>query len=449
MSIILSKLNPFISKFERIKDKNNFVKSETEKLSEIIFDKYGFKNIEPPNYDQIKKKVISALNEDTKIEIKEVKYVTKEIFLDTFTDFLKNKLLKIFEEYNESKLWKNLLLNYLMYFDEENEFIKKSSKLLIKNKESLPNRWLKRIEYLDLLDCKKIANDLGDKILNEKQISSVLIKAGLTAGLSSSRVVKDSIYQIAHEVENSNNEDKVSDFAKIVQENNKIKDNLGPQALLGLLGGFVNKQPSASLKILLQNLFMESYSDPRINPERWPSILSEHGGQRKRNQCIGVLKKWIMLQNIEIFFQIMGETAIEHQFKEREKLWKKYFKQNLITDTCLILGWDLLPIAKNRRENDEECKHLQWARLENAGKNQSVLLMEINSDYGKVSIAEWSHNGAFIIWSEDKKSPNLHRSLYTGTQLRNDSSDKVNHQGKRWVMKIENCIEKYTGHRLD
>ena len=37
----------------------------------------------------------------------------------------------------------------------------------------------------------------------------------------------------------------------------------------------------------------------------------------------------------------MNETAIEHQFKQRETLWKKIFDKGVITDTCLILGWKL------------------------------------------------------------------------------------------------------------
>ena len=115
-----------------------------------------------------------------------------------------------------------------------------------------------------------------------------------------------------------------------------------------------------------------------------------------------------MLQNIEIFFQIMRETAIEHQFAKREELWKKIFKKGAISEACLILGLSVARVASGLTENNEGLRYLSWSNLENAGHDQSVLLMKIRGETN-ITVAEWSHNGAFRLWADSEKAPKLYQ----------------------------------------
>ena len=62
-----------------------------------------------------------------------------------------------------------------------------------------------------------------------------------------------------------------------------------------------------------------------------------------------------------------------------------------------------------------------------------------------ITIAEWSHNGAFRLWVDSEKSPQLHKLSYSGYQLRRNSNERQVHIGSRWVYKIQKMIENYTG----
>ena len=147
----------------------------------------------------------------------------------------------------------------------------------------------------------------------------------------------------------------------------------------------------------------------------------------------------------------MRETAIEHQFAEREKLWKKIFKKGAISEACLILGWSVAHVARELTENNEDLRYLSWSNLENAGHDQSVLLMKIRGETN-ITVAEWSHNGAFRLWADSEKAPKLYQKEYKGLpelqkdkhELMHNSDQKQAHIGSRWVYKIQKMIEQYT-----
>ena len=131
---------------------------------------------------------------------------------------------------------------------------------------------------------------------------------------------------------------------------------------------------------------------------------------------------------------------------------KKYFKKGQSQKLVLILGWSVARVASGLTENNEGLRYLSWSNLENAGHDQSVLLMKIRGETN-ITVAEWSHNGAFRLWADSEKAPKLYQKEYKGLpelqkdkhELMHNSDQKQAHIGSRWVYKIQKMIENYTG----
>ena len=258
MSLIINKVKRYVFKFEKIHSNFQTDNFSTTDISKKIFDKFGFSESTPPDYEQIKSRVFGCLNNAEEVISKELKFVTREIFNPEINNELKNKILKAIIDKDESRLWKNLLLHYLMNFDAEDKLILKISQNLKKKKELLSKRWLKRLEYINFLDVKNVSKKLSKKIYEQRKIEPVLFKSGLSGALTSSNLLVNTFYEMAKEAKDHPSDEKAFQFAQIVSENNKIKDSMGPQAMIGLLGKFSqngNQNINPQLKTTIQNLF--------------------------------------------------------------------------------------------------------------------------------------------------------------------------------------------------
>ena len=134
MSLIINKVKRYVFKFEKIHSNFQTDNFSTTDISKQIFDKFGFSESTPPDYEQIKSRVFGCLNNAEEVISKELKFVTREIFNPEINNELKNKILKAIIDKDESRLWKNLLLHYLMNFDAEDKLILKISQNLKKKR---------------------------------------------------------------------------------------------------------------------------------------------------------------------------------------------------------------------------------------------------------------------------------------------------------------------------
>ena len=121
----------------------------------------------------------------------------------------------------------------------------------------------------------------------------------------------------------------------------------------------------------------------------------------------------------------------------------KKFLKGAISEACLILGWSVAHVARELTENNEDLRYLSWSNLENAGHDQSVLLMKIR---GKRILQ--LQNGVIMVPSDYglivRKRPKLYQKEYKGLpqlqkdkhELMHNSDQKQAHIGSRWVYKI-------------
>jgi hypothetical protein len=212
---------------------------------------------------------------------------------------------------------------------------------------------------------------------------------------------------------------------------------------------FESQVPSPPIQKALLSKSIEQYGDPRIN--EWPGLIGIDGASR-RDRCISILKRWLSIEYLDLFIEIIEQTAVDRQFAPRKSFWLKYFEADLVLDVTLVLASDADKIARKVQQRMDRAEYMQWSALNGALSDQSVLLMRI----GDLVIAEWSHSGAIRFWDVDSHgAPKFHRRSYYGYGLRNGSltvrvasklRDSItHHENGQWMRWAEQVIEYHTG----
>lgn len=427
-------------------------KSDLEKTAIRMMDKYGFVDLkEPPNLEEIYERVLTQLNSkdtDNPIVIKDLKAVSVYLFKsDTSNDFVKSYISYI-TKINNPRVWSSLIIHYIMQYNEDREVFKKISALIIKNSKNLSKVWKKTTEYINCFDINKSTRLIAKEILKEQNQVQVLSKLNLRGPFLSSGFVREVYFECASIINKElKNEDfeNYHFFLNIISSSNKLNEAFGSVAMFCFLEPLNDITISNAKKMELQNLFIETYGDPRIRSQNWPQIPQKYGGFNTRESCISVVKKWLTSQSIKLFFDIIEEHAVNHQFAPRRELWEKCFENDLITEAHAILGNNSSVTARRVKNENEEARTLDWGRLQGASSDQSVLLMKLPN--GTV-LSVWSHSGKFRAWfDQNDDKPEFYRREYTGSRLRlNSDYDKV--QGGNWVPVIRTFLRNQTGVRV-
>lgn len=122
-------------------------------------------------------------------------------------------------------------------------------------------------------------------------------------------------------------------------------------------------------------IFYHRMGDPRFGNSRfnWNSV-----SQKSKD----IFCHWLSEEDLEVFFKIIKQTAVDKMWRYREKFWRAYLPY--IVNTKIFLGDD----ARNIAASLEGVK-LNHGTLTKAEKNQSVFVFQIR----QYIFSEWSHNG--------------------------------------------------------
>ena len=234
-----------------------------------------------------------------------------------------------------------LFASYVMNFDEKNRHVIRTAEIIKKDKDLLSKSWKKRLEHFDLLSIKKIQDILAKKILESGDDRQVFEKAGIVGAFSGSKLVQGTLTTLARLVGKrveAGDTEVLYDFLKIICVGETIKQQAGAAAMIAALKPFISSPPSAHLKGVLQGIFITSFSDPRVSTSQWPALSQQDGGDRLRDECMGIVKRWLNFEAIELFFKVIAEHAPDAQFEPRRQLWKSYFDQEVVGDAHIALG---------------------------------------------------------------------------------------------------------------
>ena len=431
-------------------------------VAKKVIEKYGARDSVPPSVmKEIIERAILAIRNGELVSKRDLEKIAGACLSpDQNLDKKSVSLIfKALQKQGTRKAFSNLFASYVNYFDSDNKNCLEAAKILERNKGRLLKRWSKRLEKIDFLDSKNIEKKIANELLSKG--SDAFNDIGLGGKFSSSWLVRNSLVNLADMIKGEvrKGDTAVIDFfIKIICEDDKITDNAGIAAMVGLLSPFFEDNPPAERKNRLQLIFTNSFLDPRIkNAEEWPEIIDKFGGGPFRKKCISLFKKWLIFDTIDLFLKVIAKHAPDEQFEPRRNLWKSYFDQECIIDAHIILGKDAAKTAGSLKGEDQSAIGLRFGEFSSgAGADQSVLLMRIEN----LIVAEWSHNGKFRAWHDDASyKPELHKEggYYDASELRKDSNeilqvngdygDGIVHLGD-WVGRVERYINEETGIRL-
>ena len=171
-------------------------------------------------------------------------------------------------------------------------------------------------------------------------------------------------------------------------------------------------EPPPPVKKLIQSVIVAEYGDPRLPRTPVPS-LADDPDRAVAHACIAVLKRWLAIDTLNLFIDVISRTAVDRMWKQRRSFWLRYFEAGAVSDVCVVFGPKAVDVAKAIEARKDS--GLRWEQLRRAREpNQSVLIMRI----GELTIAEWSHNGSLRFWRESSRSkPRLHAAIYEPDDL--------------------------------
>lgn len=211
------------------------------------------------------------------------------------------------------------------------------------------------------------------------------------------------------------------------------------------------------LKGTLAETLLLPYEGYRFQPEdarqqRILQFLLHHLGDPRLRPWVGVdpraqqvIRRWLVGRTLEDFFNLLDNTALDHQWRYRRAFWTTGLNRDLIKEAYVVLGRDAEFLTSKYLEVDVRT----YGQLQGGQASQSVLLMEI----GGLIIAEWSHNGSCRIWTNNSpRAPKLYKRLYHADELKTGPKHTVGHHGSAhgtWQQRIADVIYQHTRVRID
>lgn len=204
-----------------------------------------------------------------------------------------------------------------------------------------------------------------------------------------------------------------------------------------LLLPWSGRKAPADIQTQISEFLLRYFKDPRLpaNAKDWLGVPEE---------ARAVLRKWLSREALEQFCQVIDSVAQERMWRYRRAFWLAYYNKDVVSDAWVLFGPEALRYAERAFGATQSYGILN--RSPQVERSHSVLILQI----GKLTVADWSHNGKCHIWRDGNASrPKLYMQRYTRDQLvsASDNGGQV-HYGSEyysWQGKIESYIRKHTG----
>lgn len=214
-----------------------------------------------------------------------------------------------------------------------------------------------------------------------------------------------------------------------IREDEGVSHSVFPTVANALIPQIDTLSPKeqAAYKKDAMDAFYRLLGDPRFGIEsiRWNAVSDD----TRR-----IFLHWLAENDLELFFKIIKETAVDRMWSERKKFWKRYLPH--ISETKVFFGTRALEYARSL-----DGMYMRYGELKGVDPKHSIFVFRM----GRFTFVEWSHNGALRVWMESDarfffQTNELHRNdvVYARREA------EWYHRGD-WQSKVQSWIRKHCG----
>jgi len=280
----------------------------------------------------------------------------------------------------------------------------------------------------------------------DRSIADVLHASGLSSVQQRGGFAREMFSHLCGLVEQApspNHYARLLDFA-LIGEELRFEGDLDRLAR-ACLRPWVKRNPDdAGLQTRLLDFLRDQLGDLRFHPGNWAQVDEV---DKK------VVRRWLASESLQMFLDVVGDTAEEHMWRYRRAFWDACFDSGVIDDAWVIFGPNARAALRRRQELGRAGTKLAFGSLSRSDPSQSVLLMKI----GDCTLVEWSHNGK--IWMLDpvpgRAPPRLYSKQYNGEDCRGFDAwarFETSHTSAanwNWQYKVSRQILAITGVRIN
>lgn len=219
-------------------------------------------------------------------------------------------------------------------------------------------------------------------------------------------------------------------------------DDLGPLVANALTIPFTSP-PEKRVRDQIIAQLVDLFGDPRLPKSNWTRMP-------KAEQ---IIRRWLTELSLRQFLDVVDHIAVERMWKYRRAFWEAVLRAELITDAWVV--FDSQGAQTARRALGKAASFGTFNGAVQTG--QAALILKI----GRGVVAEWSHNGKCVIWSDaerpdaprpyiDRYLPHSLRSTHASEDLRKPvyAVSHVSPDSYAWQNKVAAKLHQMTGVRI-
>ncbi len=368
---------------------SNFEFSNMIKLEEKLEKKAGDSLTSMPSPISLTK-LLQKLCSSEQLSSSEVKNIPFVLFDKKCTQNIFLNAIRLLDMGRRSTI-KRLIISYLMQYDDDNFKTDVIARIIMDLSLHKPfqtkDKFLSScMEKSKILFGKDRMPYIGALISKTKNIDDVLKILSFPPMLNDCKFIISGLRQYYE-----SNAYSLDDQYKLFDS---LKNKPNPQGYLPLFPMIadvliprieqLNGNKKNEYKKNAISTFGKLLGDPRFGAKsiRWNSV-----SEKSRN----IFLHWIAERDLDIFFKIIEETAVDDMWSYRKSFWENYLPH--ISKTWVYFGEKAMQYAR-RMYNDMS----RFGRLgTGCTSNQSVFVFQID----KYVFVEWSHNGKLRVWPEE------------------------------------------------
>lgn len=378
-------------------------------------------------------KLISGAGKFTHREIRDLPFVIYDSRIDKQMTANIIKYIDISKE----RYFKRLLYVYFLNYDSSYKTKFLSQVILLTFKKHISQKFNSDIinklaASQSLLFVENCMDKMAVLYLKKANFDEVLENIGLLKWKGNSKFVENSLehfFKIAGKYIDAG----FSILRQIAIES-EIHEAIMPSIADSFILSIDNDTKSSNkrnIKKKTMDIFYNLLGDPRFGKKthKWDAVSDE---TRK------IFIRWLAEDDLELFFKIIDETAVDYMWRYRKKFWKAYLPY--ISNTWLFLGKDARDYAQNIYGSKKS-----HGKLIGGWADQSVFVFQI----GRYIFAEWSHKGKlrvkeveadFRLFGEDRIEKQQISGGYWVKEWVHSNSDRYT-----WQSKVSYWIKNYCG----